>query len=588
MVDPRLKPGNVVEALACRLMNKAECARQFGALHRTTKIKGVVVEAVKRKNATTGRNINNVIVDFDFGFSDLRRKEVSLRVLEKFEAPEVAEGVAMGVEGRQQPPPTELVTQQGDNNINNILADMIGNNDNDDASNSINDINITNISPNDLLGRTNGINNNTTPETMTTNTENVATTSPMTPDRRITHHMDSPFHRNVVASAHGYDWHDEPAQLYHEIGERHRYRSWSLQTAIGDIIRAGENCDEKYSRLDVFLMMFPPKQLEIMQQLTSRKLVEKNLTPTTIGEIIRFFGSLILITRYEFTTRASLWSTHPPTKYETAPMFGLKTKFTRKRFNELFSNIRFGDQPDQKPDHLTSEQYRWLLVDGFVTQFNNHRRDTFKPSDVICVDESISRWYGQGGDWINHGLPMYIAIDRKPENGCEIQDSCCGKSGVMLQLLVVKTKREQENSLHVEANENHGTAVLKKLVSAWAFSERIVCADSYFASVNCCEALREMGLKFVGVVKTATKKFPMNRLATTRLHQRGDRYGLVHKNPLTGRPNLIAFVWLDRERRYFISSGPCLVEGTPYIVDGGGDKWKMSQRIIHQKGWSWL
>jgi Transposase IS4 len=393
----------------------------------------------------------------------------------------------------------------------------------------------------------------------------VSTTSPTTPDRRITRHMDSPLRRNVVATAHGYDWHDEPAQLHHELGVRHRYRSWSLQTAIGDTIRAGDNCDEKYSRLDIFLMMFPPKQLEIIQQLTSRKLAEKNLLQTTIGEIVRFFGSLVLMTRYEFTTRASLWASHPPTKYETAPMFGQKTRFTRKRFNELFTNIRFGDQPDQKPDHLTSEQYRWLLVDGFVKHFNDHRRDTFKPADTICVDESISRWYRQGGDWINHGLPMYIAIDRKPENGCEIQDSCCGQSGVMLQLLIVKTKREQENNnTYAEANENHGTAVLKKLVSPWAFSDQIVCADSYLASVNCCEALMEMGLKFVGVVKTATKKFPMNRLSTTRLHQRGDRYGLVHKNVVTGRPKLIAFVWLDRERRYFISSDPCLVEGTTY------------------------
>ena len=32
---------------------------------------------------------------------------------------------------------------------------------------------------------------------------------------------------------------------------------------------------------------------------------------------------------------------------------------------------------------------------------------------MICVDESISRWYGQGGDWIDFGLPHYVAIVRK-------------------------------------------------------------------------------------------------------------------------------------------------------------------------------
>lgn len=50
-------------------------------------------------------------------------------------------------------------------------------------------------------------------------------------------------------------------------------------------------------------------------------------------------------------------------------------------------------------------------------------------SDTICVDESMSCWYGkEGGQWINYGLPQYIAIDQKPENGCEIQNAACGIS----------------------------------------------------------------------------------------------------------------------------------------------------------------
>jgi hypothetical protein len=50
----------------------------------------------------------------------------------------------------------------------------------------------------------------------------------------------------------------------------------------------------------------------------------------------------------------------------------------------------------------------------------------------------MSRWYDQGGHWINHGLPQYIAIDRKPENGCKIQNAACGRSGVMIHLKLVK------------------------------------------------------------------------------------------------------------------------------------------------------
>jgi hypothetical protein len=64
-----------------------------------------------------------------------------------------------------------------------------------------------------------------------------------------------------------------------------------------------------------------------------------------------------------------------------------------------------------------------MLVDGFVSNLSSHRANNFVPSEVICVDESMSRWYVQGGNWINHGLPIYNAIDRNPENGCEIQNA---------------------------------------------------------------------------------------------------------------------------------------------------------------------
>jgi Transposase IS4 len=49
------------------------------------------------------------------------------------------------------------------------------------------------------------------------------------------------------------------------------------------------------------------------------------------------------------------------------------------------------------------------------------------------------RW----ADWINHGLPIYVAIDKKPENGCEIQNAACAKSGVILRLRLVKAAEEE-------------------------------------------------------------------------------------------------------------------------------------------------
>ena len=94
---------------------------------------------------------------------------------------------------------------------------------------------------------------------------------------------------------------------------------------------------------------------------------------------------------------------------------------SRQQYNDIWICLRLSFQPDNRPDNVPSEEYRWMLVDDFICQFNDHRASHFTPSDILVIDESIARWYGLGGNWINIGLPMYVDIDRKPESGCEIQ-----------------------------------------------------------------------------------------------------------------------------------------------------------------------
>ena len=159
---------------------------------------------------------------------------------------------------------------------------------------------------------------------------------------------------------------------------------------------------------------------------------------------------------------------------------------------------------------------------------------------------------------------MYAAIDRKQENGCEIQNAACGHSGVMIRLKIVKTA-EEENASAVTDDDgnNHGTNVLKFLVEPWVRTDRCVCEDSYFASVNAVTVMRMIGLRFIGVVKTATKKFPMSYLSNLELVQRGDYKGLVARGT-DGQPTMLSFVWMDWDRRYFGSSMSSLDSGIPY------------------------
>ena len=139
--------------------------------------------------------------------------------------------------------------------------------------------------------------------------------------------------------------------------------------------RGGDH-QNSYSRLEYFLMLFPPQQLQLILQLTNNELAIARKSYTTAGEIVKFFGVMLLVTRFEFGSRASLWSNVTTNKYIPAPSFGL-TGMPRKRFDDLWMCIRFSEQPPNRPSDMTSEQYRWRLVDDFVKNFNEHRAQIF-------------------------------------------------------------------------------------------------------------------------------------------------------------------------------------------------------------------
>ena len=80
-----------------------------------------------------------------------------------------------------------------------------------------------------------------------------------------------------------------------------------------------------------------------------------------------------------------------------------------------------------------------------------------------------------------------------------------------------------------------------------------MCADSYFASMPYSIAMGDMGLRFIGVVKTATKKYPHHYFSTVELTEKGDYKGVLNIESTTGY-TLLAFVWVDRELRYSISN----------------------------------
>ena len=98
-------------------------------------------------------------------------------------------------------------------------------------------------------------------------------------------------------------------------------------------------------------------------------------------------------------------SQNAPSKYVPAFKLGQLTVMDLNIFDMIWSCLIWIHQPNQIEDGITHAQYRWLLVDNFIDNFNTHRSDNFSPGSTICVDESMVRWYGHGGYGINIVIP---------------------------------------------------------------------------------------------------------------------------------------------------------------------------------------
>ena len=150
---------------------------------------------------------------------------------------------------------------------------------------------------------------------------------------------------------------------------------------------------------------------------------------------------------------------------------------------------------------MSSVQRCWALVIDFLEAINRHREAFVRPSDTICVDESITQWYHLGCNWIDLRLPHYVSIDRNPERGCEIQNEACGSSGIILRVELFTTAEETAKKAF-----DHGTDVLHRLIESWTGKSRLICADAHFVSVETSKWLKGLGLRFTGVFKTSTRK----------------------------------------------------------------------------------
>jgi Transposase IS4 len=115
-----------------------------------------------------------------------------------------------------------------------------------------------------------------------------------------------------------------------------------------------DDVELKRSPLDYFMAAFPPTALKHILTLTNKSL-RKNGGKEI--ELLRFFGVVLLITKFDFGQRDKLWNSVPTFKYIPSPQFGIQTGMCCNRFEEIWMNLVFSAQPDERPDNMSLVTY---------------------------------------------------------------------------------------------------------------------------------------------------------------------------------------------------------------------------------------
>lgn len=202
---------------------------------------------------------------------------------------------------------------------------------------------------------------------------------------------DIPHQSTPDVSLGAYDWYTIEESNGDDVNGPVPAINWRFTGDDGDYLEANDDLSgTKRGVLEYFMNTMPPPTLRRMLVKTNDLLIARESNPMTMAELLRFIGVCLLITRFEFGKRRELWALSTGCLYIPSP--GLQqTGMSRDRFEEILAHVVFSCQDPVRPTDMSSQDYRWQLVDDFVNDFNRHRLARFKPSHKVC-SESV---------WIN-------------------------------------------------------------------------------------------------------------------------------------------------------------------------------------------
>jgi hypothetical protein len=185
----------------------------------------------------------------------------------------------------------------------------------------------------------------------------------------------------VVAIAHEQKWVAGNAEtITGNVDNKTSDCQWFQEGPSGERIAPGNPNFLDMSPLAALVHMMPPEELDLVLKLTNERLAAKKKKELTRQELLRWVGVCMLIASINFRgDRRKLWEGGGATsKYLPSYNLGV-TGMSRNRFYDIWYAVRWSCQPPKQPDGMSSEQYRWMLVEDFVAHYNDYHQRSFVP-----------------------------------------------------------------------------------------------------------------------------------------------------------------------------------------------------------------
>ena len=267
------------------------------------------------------------------------------------------------------------------------------------------------------------------------------------------------------------------------------------------------------------MQLYPMGHVELTLEATNDKLDIYGYPPLTLQEFFQLQGLMVVMSFYpKFTVRELFCTTAEVRRSKWVRLPNLSKYMRYNRLVILLKHITWWKPPSRAYQDTCS----FWKVQPLVDAYNVRRKKYIVPGQKMVVDESMSEWRGKDQRWGAKGCPHVTKIARKPKStGMEVKDLADCTSGIMMAIELVACKDEM-HTREYHAQYGSGTSLLLRLCKNWKGTGRVIVADSAFASVKSAIALRkEVGLYFLGLVKTAHRHFPKKYLQKIPITERG-------------------------------------------------------------------